>query len=280
MSNLIVASRGRAIARRDSAMIYAILATGTAAAMTVDPMFWLATPLFGIVTLLASKRAVPRVEPSGALEVEETKGFWREDARLKIKMFVGIGVRFEHKDVELLLHSDLETSQLPIRVELAIHDAMAQLQSGEARRLLGDVVRQARPLFGMTSSNFDAAKDEEVRTEAADLVLACCDTALELGRIDTMLESGTRAKGGDLRTRDAALFDRCSAARTLFSTRLTDAASALGALYASGIERGTPASDRIAELVTDLNADAIARTAAKRELDQLLAPGTTRPERD
>jgi hypothetical protein len=232
MSNLIAAPRGRAIARRDSAMIYAILATGTAAAMTVDPMFWLATPLFGIVTLLASKRAVPRVEPS-----------------------------------------DLEPSQLPIRVEVAIHDAVAQLPSGDARRLLGDVVRQARPLFGITSSNFDAAKDEEVRTEAADLVLACCDTALELGRIDTMLESGTRAKGGDLRTRDPHLFDRCSAARTLFSTRLTDAASALGALYASGIERGTPASDRIAELVTDLTADAIARTAAKHELDQLLAPG-------
>ena len=77
MSNLISASSGRSIAPRDSAMIYAILATGTAAAMTVDPMFWLATPLLGIVTLLASKRAVPRVEPS-----------------------------------------DLETSQLPLRVEL------------------------------------------------------------------------------------------------------------------------------------------------------------------
>lgn len=232
MSNLTTALRSRAIAPRDSAMIYAILATGTAAAMTVDPMFWLATPLFGIVTLLASKRASPRVEAS-----------------------------------------DVETSELPTRVELAIHDAVSQLQPGDARRLLGDVVRQARPLFGIASSNFDAAKDEELRTEAADLVLACCDTAVELGRIDTMLESSVRANVGDLRTRDPKLFDRCTVARTLFSTRLTDAASALGALYASGIERGTPASDRVAELVSDLNADAIARTAAKRELDQLLAPG-------
>jgi hypothetical protein len=232
MSNLTTAFRSRSISPRDSAMIYAILATGTAAALTVDPMFWLATPLFGIVTLLASRRAAPHVEPI-----------------------------------------DLETTLLPMRVELAIHDAVSQLQPGDARRLLGDVVRQARPLFGMTSSNFDAAKDEEGRTEAADLVLACCDTALELGRVDTLLESGARANGGDLRTRDPQLFERCSAARTLFSTRLTDAASALGALYASGIERGTPASDRVAELVTDLNADATARTAAKRELNQLLAPG-------
>lgn len=29
-------------------------------------------------------------KPSGALEVEEVKGFWREDARAKVKMFVAL----------------------------------------------------------------------------------------------------------------------------------------------------------------------------------------------
>lgn len=29
-------------------------------------------------------------KPSGALEIEEVKGFWREDARAKVKMFVAL----------------------------------------------------------------------------------------------------------------------------------------------------------------------------------------------
>jgi len=238
MSNLSTKVTADAIVPIDSAMIYAILAAGTAAAMFVDPRFWIATPVFGIMMLKASKRAAP----APTFELHET-----------------------------------ESLQMPARVELAIHDAVAQLPSGDARRLLGDVVRQARPLFGTTSSNFDAAKDEETRTEASDLVLACCDTALELAKLDAVLGSGARANGGDLRTRDAKLFTRYTEARTLFSTRLSDAASALGALYASGVERGTPASDRIAELVTDLTADAAARSAAKAELDQLLE--TSAPKR-
>jgi len=42
--------------------------------------------------------------------------------------------------------------------------------------------------------------------------------------------------------------------------------------YAAGVENGSPASDRVAELVADLKADAGARTAAKRELNELLNP--------
>ncbi|MEP6493225.1 MAG: hypothetical protein ABJF01_11145 [bacterium] len=236
MSKLSATSSGHVLAPIDSAMIYAILVAGSAAALVIDPKFWLATPLFGFAMLKASKRAAP----PPPIELREA-----------------------------------EPTQMPVRVELAIHDAVSQLPSGDARRLLGDVVRQARPLFGATSSNFDAAKDEETRTEAADLVLACCDTALELAKLDTVLVTGTNAAGGDLRTRDAKLFARYTDARQLFSTRLSDAASALGTLYASGVERGTPASDRIGELVTDLTADAAARSAAKLELDQLL--GTPAP---
>ncbi|HTE46923.1 MAG TPA: hypothetical protein VK636_16870 [Gemmatimonadaceae bacterium] len=231
MRNLSTAPSGYALAPSDNAMIYAILAAGTAAAFFVDPMFWLATPVFGVILFKASKRAAP----APPLELPEG-----------------------------------ETSEMPMRVELAILDAVSRLPLGDARRLLADVVRQARPLFGTTSSNFDAARDEETRTEAADLVLACCDTALELAKLDTVLIQGAKTGGSDLKSRDPKLFARYSDARTLFATRLSDAAGALGALYASGVERGTPASDRIGELVTDLTADAAARSEAKRELDQLL----------
>ena len=95
------------------------------------------------------------------------------------------------------------------------------------------------------------------------------DTALELARLDSALaarESGESAAG------DRGLLERFRSARVLFATRLSDAAVALGALYASGVEHGTPASDRVAELVADLTADAGARSAAKRDLDELLSP--------
>jgi len=159
--------------------------------------------------------------------------------------------------------------ELPPRVQAAVDAAVAQLPPGDGRKLLGAVVRQARPLFGATDSRFDDARNDESRAHAADLVVASCDTARELARLDALLESGSRvrgmAKGGD-----AALDGRYAAAREQFATRLTAAAAALGELYASGIEHGTPASDRVAELAAELSEDAASRNAAQAEMDELL----------
>jgi len=239
MSDLsITAVDDRLRVQQDRVMIYAVLAAGTAAAMTVSPVFWLATPVLGILQMRASRAAARPIEPA-----------------------------------------EPDHTQLPMRVELAIHDAVAQLPPGDARRLLGDVARQARPLFGMMSSHFDAAADNVVRAHACDLVVAACDTALELARLDTLIESGSRAQDvgttksstEPARPADgASLVERYTAARELFASRLTDAAAALGALYASGVEHGTPASDLVAELASDLSADAAARRAARKEMDELL----------
>jgi hypothetical protein len=150
---------------------------------------------------------------------------------------------------------------MPVHVELAVHDAVAQLPSGDARRLLGDVVRQARPLFASLGSHFDAASDEEVRKQTAELVVAACDTALELSRLDGLLVGETR---DDLRARLTAM-------RADYASRLANAATALGSMYASGVERGTTAANVVAELATELSADAAARTKARTEMDQLLS---------
>jgi hypothetical protein len=163
-------------------------------------------------------------------------------------------------------------SELPPRIELVVRDSIKRLPAGDAQRLLADIVREARPLFATRSSSFDAASDDAARTQAGELVLASCDTALELARLDALLAPFQDHTTSTTPARNDNLLKRYATARDLFAARLTDAAGALGALYAAGVEHGTPASDRVAELVTDLKADAAARSSAKSELDELLSP--------
>jgi hypothetical protein len=169
--------------------------------------------------------------------------------------------------------AQLPLSEFPPAIDAAIQDAIARLPAGDARHLLAEVVREARPLFGATATAFDASSENEARREAGELVLAACDTALELARLDAVLDARA-APGGSAMNADESLLNRLSAARDLFATRLADAAVALGTLYAAGVERGTPASDRVAELAAELRIDASAKLAAKGELDELLNPNT------
>ena len=164
-------------------------------------------------------------------------------------------------------------AELPARAAAAVDRAMTRLPAGDARRMLGDVVREAGRVFAMQSSAFDSSKDNEARAEAEELLVASCDTALELAQLDDMLEVHTGPDSGDTPV-DMSLLNKLSSGRDLFATRLRDAGMALAALYASGVVQGTPASDRVAELVTELKSDAGSRVAAKRELDDLLGPPT------
>jgi len=181
-------------------------------------------------------------------------------------VFVASKQAFQRADVELP-----PVSEFPGRVATAVEKTIGRMQPGEPRRLLGAVVRSARPLFTMKSSAFDASTDDDARAHAGDLVIAACDTALELSQLDDMLEIHTAPDSGT-RPRDMSLLIRLSSARDLLATRLRDASLALDEMYASGVARGTPSSDRVAELVAELRADANARDSAKRELDQLLSP--------
>lgn len=232
MSNLALTSGPTTFGRQwDRAMFYAVFAAGMAAGMRYSQLFWLITPAVALWLWNARRREFPEAVTDAA------------DS------------------------SDPPLGQFPPRVDLAVQNAIAQLPAGDGRKLLGGVIRQARPLFGMTSSNFDPSKDDESRSHASDLVIASCDTALELARLDALIASGARAPGASA---PSDLDGRYAAARAEFAKRLTDAAAALGELYASGIEHGTPASDRVAELAAELNADAASRAAAKVEIDALL----------
>jgi hypothetical protein len=126
------------------------------------------------------------------------------------------------------------------------------------------VVIQARLVFGRGDSRFDAAEDRQLAEHVTGLVDACCGTAADLARLDQFTSASTATPAR------ADLATRAGNARNLFRDRLTNAASALAELYTSNVERGTPSTDRVAELTAEISADASARSAAVSEMRTLL----------
>lgn len=200
----------------DAVLAIAILVAGSVAAYLVMPMLWIVTPIMAVLVCYAGYQSVP---------------------------------------ASLALVTD-DDAEFPAELRLSIDSAIDQLRPGEARQLMADVVRQARPLFAMRESAFDDTMERETRADVAELVTAVCETALELSRLD----GAAPVRGGD------ELSERYRRARENLVTRLREAATALSEMYASGVEHGTPASDRIAELAAEVRADARARQAAIDEL--------------
>jgi hypothetical protein len=153
---------------------------------------------------------------------------------------------------------------LPDGLRRVVDDAMSVLPDGDARRLLLGVIVQARPILASRSTTFDPAAESASRTNVESLVAACCGTAIDLSRLDAASSPKTATP------RDPALDVRFAAARDMLVKRMSDATSALTALYAAGLENGTPASNRVAELASEISADAKARGAAASEIGQLL----------
>ncbi|HEV8446723.1 MAG TPA: hypothetical protein VGQ44_07880 [Gemmatimonadaceae bacterium] len=145
--------------------------------------------------------------------------------------------------------------------------AMSALPDGDARRLLLGVIVQARPILASRSTTFDPAAESASRTNVEALVAACCGTAIDLARLDAA--SSTKRSTPSDSTLDA----RFASARDMLVKRMSDATAALTALYAAGLEHGTPASNRVAELASEVGADAKARGAAATEIAELLGNG-------
>ena len=154
----------------------------------------------------------------------------------------------------------VDIRELPAALRDRVRSAFAQLPEGDARRLLLGVVNQARLVFGRGESRFDAAEERQLAEHVSGLVDACCATAADLARLDEFATMPTEAE----------LMARAAKARDLFRDRLTNAASALGELYTASVERGTPSTDRLAELTAEISADASARSEAASEMKTLL----------
>jgi len=173
-----------------------------------------------------------------------------------------IVLRGAAREAALPSAAELDIRELPSALRERVRSTSAQLPAGDARRLLLGVVNQARLVYGRDESRFDATEESRLREYVGNLVDACCATAADLARLDQFAETAGTAR--------ADLAARALKARELFRDRLTNAAAAIAELYTSNVERGTPSTDRVAELTAEISADASARSAASREITELL----------
>ena len=153
---------------------------------------------------------------------------------------------------------------LPAKLRRLVGPALEQLEPGDARRLLIGVVQPARALMEHTASA-NTPGFSQTQRDVLDLVEDATAIALDVARLD----QATR----HLDSADESLRKRCEPARALFAKRLADASTVLTELYASTVEQGTPATDRAAELVVELRAEAEARRQALAELLGETLPG-------
>ena len=168
----------------------------------------------------------------------------------------------QHRQGEVDVRDDKRLQSLPLPIQRAIRSTLANLPPGEAKRLLNAVGRQAAILFAARGKTFDEPWGESARQDVSDLVEASCEVAVELSRLERVIAAEA------LSAPDAQVRVKLNASRSLFAGRLEDAASALASLYASGVQHGTPASDRVAELVQEIRADAAATSHAWSEMEE------------
>ena len=165
----------------------------------------------------------------------------------------------------------LDFPELPSSLRATIDQTIVQLPEGDARRLLFNALIQARPLLAPHTATLDEKQESATRENVRSLVEACCSTALDLARVDLALAARDPVAPSDDSKRIAAVRDQLAA-------RLSHAATALSSLYVAGVENGSSASDRVAELVDEINADANARRAAASEMGALLHKSDTTDE--
>ncbi len=151
---------------------------------------------------------------------------------------------------------------LPAPLRGAIAAALSELPEGDAKRCLEHLTERAALLFAPRQSTFDEDWERGTLQQVADLVVAACGVARDIARLDRAVPSEALP--------DDHVAAGLIATRRLFVGRLDDASAALAALYSAGVENGTPASDRVGELVNEIRADAALTSHARRELERLL----------
>ena len=151
--------------------------------------------------------------------------------------------------------------EFPDALRKVVSETADALTLGDTPRLLASVLQPARSLFASQQTAFDDRAEHELRASVSELVTRSCDLALELSRLDLAAPSSRAA---------APVTERYQSARTLVVSRLERAAEARSELYASGVQHGTPASDRVAELADELRREAAVRGEAKHEVDAAL----------
>ena len=150
--------------------------------------------------------------------------------------------------------------RFPSPTRRLVKDVREQLRTADARRLLDDVLRRSGALLGDLAME---ARDASTRRDVVALVEAAAELAGELDRLDNFLALPDAS-------RDTALRERCRTHRERLVSRLGDAVAAIDTLHAQRFEEESDASVRVADLASELAAEARARREAAHEIDSLL----------
>jgi hypothetical protein len=145
---------------------------------------------------------------------------------------------------------DAPVRPLPPRLERSVAEAFAVLPAGEARDLLADVVGRARTLLDTIAEQVD---ERRLARDVVDLVDACCEIAREHARLDAVLP---------------ALWEPALAPAAARGT--ADDAEADELRRRGDAGRHDIAAQRVAELTSELAAEAAARRHAAQEIQRLM----------
>lgn len=238
MTSVRIATSSTALATpaADLLVVAAVTIAGALAAHLAMPVLWIVTPLVAGTLLVAAIRAARRQQAGDAVSVVP----------------------------------------LAPRLERSVAEAFAAISAGETRDLLADVVRRARTLLHAVAGQTD---ERRLTRDVIDLVDACCDIAREHARLDAVLPALWEPALAPAAARGAAddagadeLRRRGDAGRALLTQRLREAATVMEEMVVQqGVERSGAAVQRVAELTSELAAEAAARRHAAQEIQRLMS---------
>jgi hypothetical protein len=162
-----------------------------------------------------------------------------------------------------------DASALSESTRLRVVEAFMLLPPGYSRSLLGDVTRRAQSVCRRLRLRQDTSGVSETLEE---LLVAACDSARDLAALDDSLTQFERERGrddGDARWRDRLA--ECERTRDAAVQRLLDALTVLGQLDAQVVRGADDVGARLTELVGEIGGEVKARSAAREEIEALLA---------
>lgn len=167
------------------------------------------------------------------------------------------------------LNAVTQTSALSPEAQSQITTTFATLPAGPARSLLADVVRRGQAVRRALALRQDASG---IGATVDDLLVVSCASARDLASLELSLTQFDRERSRD--EGDGAWLDsmvECERARDAAVQRLLDAVTVLGQLDTQSIRGIEDMNARLGELVAEIAGEVKARSAARDEMETLLA---------
>jgi protein kinase-like protein len=164
---------------------------------------------------------------------------------------------------------DRQTSSLSDTARSRIGETFTALPTGPARSLLADVVRRGQAVRRALALRQDSSG---IGATVDDLLIAACASARDVASLDTSLAQFDRERNRE--DESSAWLESvadCERMRDSAVQRLLDAVTVLGQLDTQAIRGTGDVSARLGELVTEIATEVRARSAAREEMEALLA---------